>query len=64
MLQAEHQEILSYEYPQWSLARDELVRMVKNKNLERPTANRKKKRKRGMLTSAQGSPASQDAEQE
>jgi hypothetical protein len=36
--QAEHQEIVSNEYPQWSLARDKEI--VKQQNLTRPAANR------------------------
>lgn len=40
---SEHHEILSYEYPQWSLAREELVKSIKNKGLKRPESNRIKR---------------------
>lgn len=39
-IQAESQEILSDEYPQWSLARDDLVKKVRERRLTRPVANR------------------------
>jgi hypothetical protein len=58
--QAEHQEIMSNEYPQWSLAREEMVKAIKQQQLERPSTNRRK-RKRAYLGSAQASPSSQDA---
>jgi hypothetical protein len=40
--QAENQEIVSNKYPQWSrrLAREEMVKLMKQQNLTRPTANR------------------------
>jgi hypothetical protein len=38
--QAEHQEIVSNKYPQWSLATEEMVKLVKQQNLTCPTANR------------------------
>ena len=57
---AEHQKIMSDEYPQWSLAREELVTIIKQQQLERPGVNRQK-RKRMTEASAQESPASQDA---
>jgi hypothetical protein len=37
-VQAEDREILSEEYTQWSLARQDLVNKVKNKQLKRPKA--------------------------
>ena len=59
--QAENREILSEEYPQWSLAREEIVKNIKQQGLERPVVNR---RKRNRMTTevSQGSPPSQDAE--
>eukprot|EP00980_Cylindrotheca_fusiformis_P016821 scaffold5074_cov99-Cylindrotheca_fusiformis.AAC.3 len=43
--QSEHRDILSYEYPQWSLVREELVKRVKERRLERPFNNRRKRKK-------------------
>ena len=57
----EHQEIMSYEYPQWSLAREEMVKIIKGKKFERPSINRRKRR-RMMQESSQESHSSQDAE--
>ena len=37
IVQAEQQEILSEEYTQWSLARQDLVNKVKSNKLSRPT---------------------------
>jgi DDE superfamily endonuclease len=42
--QAEHQAILSEEYPQWSLAREELVKQVKEQGFERPILNHLKRK--------------------
>jgi hypothetical protein len=61
--QAEHQEIMSDEYPQWSLAREELVKVVKHAGMQRPSANRLK-RKQGLQESPQECHVFQDAEQE
>ena len=58
--QAERREILSEEYPQWSLAREEIVKTIKQHNFERPTVSRK--RKRTMPGCPQESLVSQDAE--
>jgi hypothetical protein len=41
--QRDHQEIVSDEYPQWSLTRQDMVRLVKEKNLIRPTALHRRK---------------------
>ena len=57
----EHQEIMSYEYPQWSLAREEMVKIIKGEKFERPSINRRKRR-RMMQESSQESHSSQDAE--
>lgn len=38
----EHHKILCYEYPQWLLSREALVRRVKEKCLEQPAVNRRK----------------------
>lgn len=62
--QAEHQEIMSDEYPQWSLARDELVKKVKAMRLVRPTANDLRKRQRELPRAVQEYPAFQDVGQE
>jgi hypothetical protein len=42
--EAEHREMLSEEYAQWSVARDELVSAVKQQGLKRPGANRRNRR--------------------
>ena len=60
---AEHQEIMSNEYPQWSLTREEMVRIVKEQQLERPGISLRK-RKRQTREAAQESPAFPGAEQE
>ena len=44
--EAEQREILSDEYPQWSFSRDELVRAVKQRQLERPAVSTRRKRQR------------------
>jgi hypothetical protein len=36
--QAEHREIVSNKYPHWSLAREEMVKLVKQQYLTRPAA--------------------------
>ena len=36
----EHREIISNEYPQWSLTRQDMVKLVKDNNLVRPVKNR------------------------
>jgi hypothetical protein len=36
----EHREIVSNEYPQWSLTRQDMVKLVKDNNLVRPVKNR------------------------
>ena len=59
----EHQEIMSYEYPQWSLAREEMVKLIREKKLERPAINRRKRR-RLIQESSQEVHPSQDAEQQ
>ena len=41
---AEHKCILSEEYPQWSLAREELVKTVKKQDLKHLVVNWKRKR--------------------
>jgi hypothetical protein len=41
--QRDHQEIVSDEYPQWSLTRQDMVRLVKDKSLIRPTALHRRK---------------------
>jgi hypothetical protein len=41
--QAEHRAILSEEYPQWSLAREEIVKSIKLQGLKRPVVSRKRK---------------------
>jgi hypothetical protein len=41
--QAEHRAILSEEYQQWSLAREEIVKSIKLKGLKRPVVSRKRK---------------------
>ena len=43
--EAEHRDILSNEYPQWSLIRDEMVQDVKSRGLTRPEANFRKRRR-------------------
>lgn len=48
--EAEHHEILSEEYAQWSIERDNMVDAVKQLQLQRPLSNRTKKRARGQLT--------------
>jgi hypothetical protein len=48
--EAEHREILSEEYAQWSIERDNMVTAVKQLQLQRPLSNRTKKRARGQLT--------------
>ena len=58
--QAEHRDRLSEEYPQWSLAREEIVKTIKQQKLERPVVNRK--RKRMTPEGPQESSACQDAE--
>jgi DDE superfamily endonuclease len=40
--QAEYSEIVSNEYAQWSLAREEMVQLVKKHQYTRPVANRRK----------------------
>ena len=40
----EHKEILSEEYPQWSLAREELMKTVKKRDLKCPVVNQKRKK--------------------
>ena len=60
--QAEHRAILSEEYPQWSLAREEIVKTIKGLGYERPVVNRK--RKRTTQEGSQGSRAYQDAERQ
>jgi hypothetical protein len=42
--QAEQREILSEEYPQWSLAREEIVNTIKRQCLKSPVVSRKRKR--------------------
>jgi hypothetical protein len=44
--EAEQREILSDEYPQWSFSRDELLRAVKQRQLERPAVSTHRKRQR------------------
>jgi hypothetical protein len=41
--QAEHRDILSEEYPQWSLAREEIVKTIKRQGFKRPVVSRKSK---------------------
>ena len=36
----EHRDIVSNEYPQWSLTRQDMVKLVKDNNLVRPVKNR------------------------
>ena len=43
---AEHRCILSEEYPQWSLMRQEMVLTIKNSGFERPLANTLKRKRR------------------
>ena len=43
--EAENLEITSYEYPQWSFTREELVKTIKEQGLKRPTQNSLRKRK-------------------
>jgi hypothetical protein len=40
--QAEYSEIVSNEYAQWSLAREEMVQLVKKQQYTRPVAIRRK----------------------
>ena len=42
--EAEHEEILSEEYPQWSRARERLVKLVQESGLTRPLSSRKKRK--------------------
>ena len=44
--EAEHRCILSEEYPQWSLMRQEMVLNIKNSGFERPLANTLKRKRR------------------
>jgi hypothetical protein len=48
--EAEHCKILSEEYAQWSIERDNMVDAVKQLQLQRPPSNRMKKRAQGRLT--------------
>ena len=50
--EAENLQILSLEYPQWSLTRDLLVKTIKDRGLVRPKANRIPKRQRSSQTVA------------
>lgn len=43
---AEHEETISDEYPQWSRARDRLVQIIKESGFTRPSKNTTRKRKR------------------
>jgi hypothetical protein len=38
---AEYREIISNEYPQWSLSREEMVQLVKSQKLTRPVVTRR-----------------------
>ena len=43
--EAEHDEILSEEFPQWSRAREQMVQLTKDGGFIRPFTNARKKRK-------------------
>jgi hypothetical protein len=43
---AEHEEIISEEYPQWSRERERMVKLVKDKKLKRPSRSVLQKRKK------------------
>ena len=43
--EAEYLETISDEFPQWSRERDHIVKKVKSRGLERPTANERRKKK-------------------
>ena len=62
--EAECREILSEEYPGWSIARQIMVRAVKEAGLKRPVVTRKRKaQSRTAGASPQGSPVGQGPEQ-
>ena len=62
--ETECRQILNEEYPGWSLARQEMVRRVKDLGLKRPVVTRKRKaQSRTSGASPQGSPAGQGPEQ-
>ena len=60
---AEHQQIMSYKYPQWSMAREELVKAIRLRELKRPKVNRRTKQKTTGEALPPASPSSQDAGQ-
>jgi hypothetical protein len=62
--ETEWREILSEEYPGWSFARQDMVRLVKDLGLKRPVVTRKRKaQSRTAGASPQGSPVGQGPEQ-
>jgi hypothetical protein len=63
--ETEWNQILSEEYPGWSLARQDIVRRVKDLGLKRPVVTRKRKAHQGRTAGAspQGSPVGQGPEQ-
>jgi len=60
--EAENLEISSYEYPQWSFTREELVKTIKEQGLKRPTQNSLRKQKL-MPTSVRAFPSFPGVEQ-
>ena len=60
--EAENLQILSLEYPQWSLTRDLLVKTIKDRGLVRPKANQLRKRQQSLQTCAPAHRSFQAAE--
>ena len=44
--EAQYLETISNKFPQWSRERDNIVKKVKSRGLDRPTANQRRKKRR------------------